>query len=209
MTTSWNLDRQKHLVLATCILWQAQMLQRLANVCKKLYSLISSTQEYHELLLNLAPTSTTGNCLIKVPVLPPYILFRAVHHAGILQFTRSLLGQTGAGAIEGWWRQAMQQEWLEDHPCARAASLKHVVPLLFHIDGAEVYKNSELYVWSWRSCLTSHEDVLDTQMYFFIAACVDEKQGHQSTCPQGTRKICPMEFATHVSRHSPLARFLR
>lgn len=39
------------------------------------------------------------------------------------------------------------------------------IPLIFHIDGAEVYKNCEFHVWSWRSAFAAHDDVMDTQQY--------------------------------------------
>ena len=43
--------------------------------------------------------------------------------------------------------------------------MDHCIPLMFHVDGAEVFRNSEFHVFSWRSAFASHDEVLDTQLY--------------------------------------------
>ena len=85
--------------------------------------------------------------------------------------TCSLLGAGGSTGLLHFWSTALQQPWLQEHPFLRGkvpTDLQHCIPTLWHIDGAEVYRNAEFYVFSWRSVLTSHDEVMDTQLFLGI-----------------------------------------
>ena len=67
-----------------------------------------------------------------------------------------------------FWDATLQEDRYKSHPALRTQDAKDkMVPLSFHVDGAEVYADTEFYVWSWGSMLT-HGSCYDTK--FPIAA---------------------------------------
>jgi hypothetical protein len=99
--------------------------------------------------------------LVTVPVLGMHTVIQAVLRAGYHQIATSILGPECSAGFDAFWTTALQEPWcshlerdLQDRNKGRT------IPMVFHEDGAEMYRNSEFYVWSWRSAspgLTSHE----------------------------------------------------
>jgi len=46
-----------------------------------------------------------------------------------------------------------------------------IIPILFHSDGAEVFKGTEFHMFSWSSALVHKGDVLDRK---FLIWCIEE-----------------------------------
>ena len=87
----------------------------------------------------------------KVPTLPPHMVMHYLSCAGPQQFAVSMLGPDGPQALCEWW-EAMRRI-----PGSRAHLVdpESCVPVLFHVDGAEVNNSEEVIWWSWRSAVTS------------------------------------------------------
>jgi hypothetical protein len=89
---------------------------------------------------------------IAVPCLAPHVAIAGVVKSGDLQTAVSLTGPGGVAGLRRWWEQALSQPWCADLvPLLAHRDLGKCVPLVFHEDGAEMYRNAEFYVWSWRS----------------------------------------------------------
>ena len=57
-----------------------------------------------------------------------------------------------------FWRFYLSQSWGVGHPIASAiseAERKHTLPILWHVDGAQIHNDSEYYIFSWQSFLSS------------------------------------------------------
>ena len=89
---------------------------------------------------------------VEIPILPPDVVIQAILRAGTLQTIVSLTGAACAGGLADWWATASQQPYCQHLlPLLSGRNLAKCVPLVFHEDGAELYRDSEYYVWSWRS----------------------------------------------------------
>jgi hypothetical protein len=100
--------------------------------------------------LHTGDQKTPGKTML--PVLAPDVLIRALLEAGPLQRTVSLTGSDGEAGLEAFWEQALKQPccWhLESILAGR--NRRRCIPMVWHEDGAELFRNSEYYIWSWRS----------------------------------------------------------
>ena len=74
---------------------------------------------------------------------------------------KSMLGPTGRDGLRKFWENASGQRWCDEHPALPHLDLDHTIPLVFHCDGAEVYTNSEFYIWSFSSLMPCRCHALD------------------------------------------------
>ena len=97
---------------------------------------------------------------VEIPVLPPDVVIGAILRAGSLQTIVSLTGATCVKGFSEWWATASVQPYCQHLlPLLSGRDLSRCVPLVFHEDGAEVFRDAEYYIWSWRSgspALTLH-----------------------------------------------------
>jgi hypothetical protein len=100
---------------------------------------------------------------IQLPVLCPWELFHWISTHGEVQFGKSLLGELGPAVLREFWNAAMKEDRYKSHPALQTAgAADKMIPLSFHVDGAEVYAATEFYFWSWGSMLT-HGSCFDTK----------------------------------------------
>ena len=93
-------------------------------------------------------------CLL--PCLLPHEVIHALWQSGWQQFQISLLGPGGPSSLVEYWRWSRQQEWGVRHPALVGKSesqLSRMLPLMLHVDGAEVFRNNEFYIICFRSPL--------------------------------------------------------
>lgn len=75
---------------------------------------------------------------------------------------------TYPAGIAEFWEAALREDRYKGHPALQPSGATDcTVPLSFHVDGAEVYADTEFYFWSWGSML-AHGSCFDTR--FPIAA---------------------------------------
>ena len=106
---------------------------------------------------------------IEIPTLPIWQIMFALHNAGDLQFQVSALGRGGSKSAQLFWALALTQEWGKAHPALQGVSLdalQYIIPLAIHLDGAEVFNNSEYYVFSVSSVLCVGAHVFDSKFQF-------------------------------------------
>jgi hypothetical protein len=55
-----------------------------------------------------------------------------------------------------FWARSSAQPWFREHPDLQDSSLlNRTLPLVFHVDGVEVFSNTEANIWSFSSAVTS------------------------------------------------------
>eukprot|EP00959_Pyramimonas_sp_CCMP1952_P024095 505464-Pyramimonas_sp.AAC.1 len=57
--------------------------------------------------------------------------------------------------MHDYWNHAMKLDWAKQHPHVPECELASTLPIVYRMDGAEVYRNQEYYIWSWSSDLTA------------------------------------------------------
>ena len=103
----------------------------------------------------------------------PHEIFSAIWHAGPLQRNLSLYGDSGPVSLTNYWRQAMRSvEWAQKHPATQnldLGALSKIFPMVFFVDGVEVYTNNEFVVWCWSMQTTAGSgDAWDTRFPLLI-----------------------------------------
>ena len=81
---------------------------------------------------------------------------------------------TCKGILE-FWQQIKSLEAWSHHDIIHALddeSLSRCIPINIHADGAEMFTNSEYYVWSWSSALGAFGMLTDTLMQKYPIAIV-------------------------------------
>ena len=123
----------------------------------------------------------------QVPVLIPYEITDAIWKYSERQFRISFLDAASENAAGTFWEHARSQEWGLRHPevqrragagATSGQGLDRLLPVVYHVDGAEIHRNSEHYIWSWQSLL-SKGNVWDTK--FLLVAIPHAKMRRQST----------------------------
>lgn len=103
---------------------------------------------------------------IKIPTIPLWTLLRSLHRAGALQFQVSLLGKANNLGARKFWELAKTQTWGREHPAVKdldGARLGYVIPLALHMDGFEIFSNTEFVAISVSSMLSHNTHVFDTK----------------------------------------------
>jgi len=100
---------------------------------------------------------------MAIPAVPVWLYCASLWRAGFLQFRVSLLGKHGNPALHSFWTEMKKHPFGRDHPGLRDKNVTMVIPLLIHIDGAEIYTNSEFYVLQFSSVMAVDANVLDTK----------------------------------------------
>jgi hypothetical protein len=116
-----------------------------------LNSMLRIKTEPANIVLRLQNPWEIGAKFEEVPVLSIHEMFSALYHAGPIQQTVSLWGQSGRYGIRNFWAQAMQKlEWARKHPGTQNKTmdeLAKILPIVFFIDGVEIFKNNEYVIW--------------------------------------------------------------
>ena len=76
----------------------------------------------------------------------------------LMQFALSLAGNLSDDARQKFWDHCSSCDAWRDHPVFHDGSgvdFKKLVPIVLHIDGAEVYRTSEYHILSWSSMLSA------------------------------------------------------
>jgi hypothetical protein len=111
---------------------------------------------------------------VDTPVLPLHGVLHALFRAGPAQFNTSILGPYGERAAAEFATWARSKEWGESFKTDRD------LPIVWHLDGASIYSNSEFYVWSW-SCLlasSANAHVCDVKFPFLVLPHVAMRDKH-------------------------------
>jgi hypothetical protein len=110
-----------------------------------------------------------------LPCLLPHEIIHGLFSAGRQQFQISMLGPEGQDGLLKYWRWARTQDWGRKHPALQGQTdeqLSMLIPLMLHVDGAEVFRNSEFYIFSVRSALA------EGAPYDIIFPFLMVRQGH-------------------------------
>ena len=82
---------------------------------------------------------------LKIPTLVPYELFHAAYNQGELPFNQCCYGDAGPEGALDYWREALTEKWAQNHPSIAKHDVADMFPIVWHMDGGEIQKNSEFY----------------------------------------------------------------
>ena len=123
--------------------------------------------------------------------MPPHELLHALWRAGEHVFIGSLLGEEGPDLAADFWNVALEAPWYQSHPgISDAKARSRTLPIFYHVDGAEVFNNTEYYFWSW-SCLARGPS-LDVKFPIMgiPAACMVKKDVKKDVIDKVTHFLC-------------------
>lgn len=105
----------------------------------------------------------------------PHELFHAVYQCSKDKFQQMMTGYFSATAILQFWQQIKSLEDWSDHEIIHEMDdecLRRCIPITVHADGAEMFTNSEYYVWSWSSAFSAFGTISDCLMQKYPIAIV-------------------------------------
>ena len=128
--------------------------------------------EPYYIKLKLLTRKTVKPTLEYIPVLPVHELMHAIYERGPSQWRLSMEGDHAPGRAEAYWQRFEHMAWSRAHPgvqnLKQTGRLNCTIPLFFHQDGVEIFRDVEANVWSWASALTLGNDV-ETKLPLCIA----------------------------------------
>ena len=92
------------------------------------------------------------------------------------QFAELLLGHHSPDGLRSFWQHIRQQDAWKAHPYLHDYTdreLQRLVPVTVHADGAEFYRDTEYFTWSWSSSFPGM-DKGDVLLHKFPVAIVRE-----------------------------------
>ena len=148
---------------------------------------------------------------VPVSILLPHEVLHALAgcNAGVC-FESLMLGNLSPSAIANFWKHVRGLEPWRQHPILTDPSqdLSKIIGVQLHADGAEFYRDDEVYVFSWSSVFASQGMDQDVMLYRFPLMIVAERHMQVPSVPRPNMKAfrssCePVMFLEHpCSAHS-------
>ena len=113
-------------------------------------------------------------CPVKC-LLPHEILHCLSEHPFV--FRSLMAGSMDSGSIESFWRHCQQLEPWSDHPIFQdnTVPLSQTIPLAIHGDGAQFYREDEMFVYSVSSLFAPTGVIQDILLYKFPFLIIPER----------------------------------
>ena len=107
-----------------------------------------------------------------MPILIPYEICHALYEQGPEQFQISVLGDEGDAGLRDFWKHAMKERHFSEHAVVARNQYRvdKLVPLTYHMDGAEVHRNSEYYYVTMGSPITQASQTHCLDIKFCLVA---------------------------------------
>ena len=110
---------------------------------------------------------------IKLPTLLPHELFHATYSKGPMLFNHCTVGDLGSEGIIEFWKTALTEPWAMRHPIIAKHRPGDMFPIVWHLDGGEIHKNSEYYELQMGTILVQYAGVESLDGRFLI--CVHQE----------------------------------
>lgn len=117
-------------------------------------------------------------------LLPHEILDSLADHLGV--FSSLMLGNTDSGSRLKFWNHVRRLKPWASHPALDENSgvpLQDLIPLTLHGDGAEMYTDDEVFVWSIASAFGGTGMITDVLLYKFPFALIPERFMRSDAAP--------------------------
>jgi hypothetical protein len=126
------------------------------NAQRNLFNKVATIISVYYITLHLDAGPEGQNIPVKCAVLNLYELFAAMFDSGFQQFLVSWLGTEGTEAPEQFWSAAAKSPFFAGLPCLQKglSFLQCLIPILFFYDGADVFRDKEVY-WFLASSATT------------------------------------------------------
>ena len=100
------------------------------------------------------------------------------------QFATLLLGNlSGAGIQEFWDHIKSQKPWQHHEVLHSLSDLSRVIPCTIHADGAELFSDTEYFVYSWGSALSMNSLFKDVLVQKYPIAIIAEREMQSESVP--------------------------
>lgn len=94
----------------------------------------------------------------QVPMILPHELFAVMHEKSPCTFFKYIVGDQEK--INGYWHEMRGQPFVNNLGLEERM-LSYTIPILWHEDGVETFKNFEVMLWSWSNALLRGHSSLD------------------------------------------------
>lgn len=97
-----------------------------------------------------------------------------------------MLGNYSSSGILEFWEHVKLQEAWKHHDLIHHSTtecLKQMVPVMIHGDGAEMYRDTEYFCWSWSSAFGVSSTLKDVYLSKYPKAVVAEREMLSDTAP--------------------------
>lgn len=112
--------------------------------------------------------SGEGTSMVQYPIVAPHDVLKAAYKKGSVVWQTVWLGQKGNADVLDFWDNFLQQPYGHRHPIAKCTGrAERIIPLVFHSDGAESFRNVEAIIWS-MSSVFGLGSVLDTRVPLIV-----------------------------------------
>lgn len=81
------------------------------------------------------------------------------------------LGAQGKRSLTEYWKYVSSERWFQAHPAMAGKTIDQLdttLPLYFHLDGVEVYRNTEFLIWTWSSAVADCLNVWDSRFVYAL-----------------------------------------
>lgn len=109
---------------------------------------------------------------VDLPCLIPFEVCHAVYNQGPETFRHSMLGEFGDTGVVDFWKHASKETWAVEHPVVQMykETPDVLTPLTWHLDGAEMQRNSEYYILNCGSLLAQASETHSLDARFMAMA---------------------------------------
>ena len=92
---------------------------------------------------------------LKFDIVAPHDYLRAAYMCGEIAWQASMLGEHTREDCLHFWENMLQQPFGCTHPIVRHTEhMEMTIPLVFHVDGAESFRQVEAVIWSMSSIMS-------------------------------------------------------
>ena len=113
---------------------------------------------------------------VDIHVLNPFDICHSLYIQGPAQFEKSMIGGGGRKGIIEFWQNALREKWAKNHPfiIRNLYMIELLFPVTYHLDGAEVHRNSEMMFFSLGNPLVQYGQTNSLDAKFCLVAISHE-----------------------------------
>lgn len=104
-------------------------------------------------------------------------------------FKSIMLGNTSSEGRLAFWRHVSQLPGRCNHPALRGDSLESLIPLTLHGDGAQMYNEDEVFIWSVSSLFSGMGIISDVLLQKFPFVMIPERFMKSDAAPGHQKNV--------------------
>jgi hypothetical protein len=112
--------------------------------------------ETYAVPVQVEQATSTDLISAEIPIILVHELMYHLHQEDPELFCSLFLGPSGEQGAVSFWKEVVKRPWGRLHPCLQGATeedMASLIPVVWHVDGCEIHRNQEHYVYSYASFL--------------------------------------------------------